>query len=44
LMVRSLDAIHVASAVAAGAKTMVATDGRLRKVSRRIGLQLLPPA
>jgi predicted nucleic acid-binding protein len=42
VMVRSLDAIHVASAVTARAKVMVATDTRLRQVASMANLKLAP--
>ncbi|MEO5926667.1 MAG: type II toxin-antitoxin system VapC family toxin [Bryobacteraceae bacterium] len=42
LMIRSLDAIHVASALAIRAKTMIATDIRVRAVARLSGLKLIP--
>ena len=42
VMVRSLDAIHVASAVTARARVMVATDARLRQVSAMAKLKLAP--
>ncbi len=42
VMVRSLDAIHVASAVTARARVMVATDTRLRKVAAMAQLKLAP--
>ena len=41
-MVRSLDAIHVASAVTARARVMVATDARLRTVAAMAKLKLVP--
>jgi hypothetical protein len=41
-MVRSLDAIHVASAVTARAIVMVATDTRLRQVAAMAKLKLVP--
>ena len=40
--IRSLDAIHVASAVASGAQIMVATDVRLREVAALAGLGRRP--
>lgn len=40
--VRSLDLIHVASAVASGARRMVATDRRLRELAARTRLEILP--
>ncbi len=42
VMVRSLDAIHVASAVTAQARVMVATDARLRTVAAIAKLKLVP--
>ena len=41
-LIRSLDAIHVASAVACKTTFFVATDERLRKASGLMGLKLLP--
>ena len=42
VMVRSLDAIHVASAATARARFLVATDARLRQVAAMAMLKLLP--
>jgi predicted nucleic acid-binding protein len=42
IMVRSLDAIHVASALTARARVMVATDTRLRQVAAMAKLKLAP--
>ena len=42
VMVRSLDAIHVASALTARARVMVATDTRLRQVAAMAKLKLAP--
>ncbi len=42
LLIRSLDALHVASAVVSGSQTMVATDTRLRAVAQLSGLRLFP--
>ncbi len=42
MMIRSLDAIHIASALAMGAKTMIATDFRVRAVAHLSGLKLIP--
>ena len=42
LRVRSLDFIHVCSALVSGEKTMVATEKRLRKVAVLAGLTVLP--
>ena len=42
LMVRSLDVIHVASALVGKAKTVVATDSRLRAAAGAMGLNVLP--
>lgn len=44
VMVRSLDVIHLASAVVSGAETLVATDLRLREAAKRAGFKLEPPA
>ena len=40
--VRTLDAIHIASALVGGAKMFVATDERLRKVAALVKLKLIP--
>ena len=42
IMVRSADAIHVASAVVSGAQSVVTTDIRLRNVASLAGLAPLP--
>lgn len=42
VMIRALDAIHAASAKAARAKTLVATDGRLREAAALVKLKVLP--
>ncbi len=42
VMVRSLDVIHLASAVVSGAETLVATDLRLREAAKRAGFTLAP--
>ena len=42
LFIRSLDAIHVASALSAKAATLVATDKRLRETAKLMGLRVLP--
>jgi predicted nucleic acid-binding protein len=42
IMIRALDAIHVASALFAKATTMIATDRRLRDVALLTGLKVLP--
>ena len=42
LLIRSLDAIHVASALTARATTVVATDTRLREVAKLLGLEVVP--
>ncbi|MGA2769584.1 MAG: type II toxin-antitoxin system VapC family toxin [Bryobacteraceae bacterium] len=42
VMLRSLDAIHVASAVTARARVMVSTDTRLREVAAMAKLKLAP--
>jgi len=41
---RSLDAIHLASAVAVGADSLVTYDARLAEAARGIGLPVLAPA
>jgi predicted nucleic acid-binding protein len=40
--IRSLDALHVASALAVNAEAVIATDKRLRKVAVLMGLQVVP--
>lgn len=40
--IRTLDAIHVASALAIKAKALVSTDSRLREVAAAAGLKLVP--
>ena len=42
VLIRSLDLIHLASAMSAHVTTLVATDMRLREIARRNGLKLLP--
>ena len=42
VMVRSLDVIHLASAVVGGSETLVATDLRLREAAKRAGFTLAP--
>jgi predicted nucleic acid-binding protein len=42
IMIRALDVIHVASALASKASVMVATDARLREVALLMGLKVLP--
>lgn len=42
IMLRNLDAIHVASALVAKATTVVATDKHLRDVAQLMGLDVLP--
>ena len=42
IMVRSLDVIHVSSALAIGAKALVATDARLRRLTALTPLEVLP--
>jgi len=42
VMIRSLDAIHIASALVAKSKKLVATDLRLRAVASRMSLVLEP--
>lgn len=42
VMLRSLDAIHVASAMIVGSKTMVVTDARLRDVAAMARMRVLP--
>ena len=44
LFIRSLDALHIASAIIASAKAVVATDRRLRDVATLMGLTVLPKA
>jgi predicted nucleic acid-binding protein len=44
IMIRGMDAIHVASALVIGAKTVVATDVRVRSVASFNGLKLIPVA
>jgi predicted nucleic acid-binding protein len=41
-MIRSLDAIHIASALKVGAKKMIATDMRLREVASLARFKLAP--
>jgi predicted nucleic acid-binding protein len=41
-VLRSLDLIHLASALEAQAEVLVATDARLREISTRAGLKVLP--
>lgn len=43
LMVRSLDVLHLASALSAQARSLVSVDKRQRAVAQRAGLKLLPP-
>ncbi len=43
VMIRTLDAIHLASAKLGGATRMVATDARLRQAAALAGLAVLPP-
>jgi predicted nucleic acid-binding protein len=42
LMIRSLDVVHVASALASKASVLVAIDSRLRDVALMMGLKVLP--
>ena len=42
LFIRSLDTLHVASALVSGAKTIIATDSRLRQLAAAAGLAQLP--
>jgi predicted nucleic acid-binding protein len=42
VMLRSLDAIHLASAITIGATTVVATDSRLRDSAKLLGLRVIP--
>lgn len=42
LSIRSLDAIHLASALLSKAKSVVTTDGRLREGAGLFGLEVLP--
>lgn len=42
LMIRSLDAIHVGSALAGKARMLVATDNRLRNVASAVHLKVAP--
>jgi len=42
ILIRSLDLIHVSSALVSRAECMVATDGRLRALAVRAGLRVLP--
>jgi predicted nucleic acid-binding protein len=42
MLLRSLDAIHVSSAITAKARSIVATDVRLRQIALLTGLQVLP--
>lgn len=42
VMIRTLDVLHVATAVASGCTTLVATDARMRAVATLAGLQLFP--
>lgn len=42
ILVRGLDAIHIASALTGPAVTVVATDIRLRDVAALMGLEVLP--
>ena len=42
ILIRSLDMIHIASAIAVKAKSVVATDSRLRQVASLASVKLLP--
>jgi predicted nucleic acid-binding protein len=41
-LVRSADAIHLASALGCGARQLVCTDVRMREAGQRLGLTVLP--
>ncbi len=41
-VLRSLDAIQVASALSSGSDTIVSTDARMREVARDAGLKVIP--
>jgi predicted nucleic acid-binding protein len=43
IMIRSLDAIHIASALSVRAAGLVTTDQRMREVAATLNLKLLPP-
>jgi predicted nucleic acid-binding protein len=43
IMIRSLDAIHIASALSVRAASLVTTDQRMREVAATLSLKLLPP-
>ena len=43
VLVRTLDALHVASAIASGETEIVATDKRLRDAATLLGFLLFPP-
>lgn len=43
LLIRTFDAIHLASARVSGETELVATDGRLRDVAKLLGLSVFPP-
>jgi predicted nucleic acid-binding protein len=43
LLIRTIDALHLASARVAGQTEMVATDKRLRDAARLLGFALFPP-
>ncbi len=42
ILIRSLDVIHVASALVSKARQLVATDARLREAAALVGLDLIP--
>jgi len=42
VLIRSLDLIHVATALSGGARDLVTTDVRLREVSKIVGLNVIP--
>ena len=41
-LIRSLDVIHIASAVVSKARALIATDTRLREAAALVGLDLIP--
>lgn len=43
IMIRSVDAIHIASALSVRAASLVTTDQRMREVAATLSLKLLPP-
>lgn len=42
LALRSLDTIHVATALNLRAQTIISTDARMRRVAEKVGLRVLP--